>query len=79
MSHEKPRVMSDAEKAEKELEKKLLDTVLEVAGDNETMVREGIIKALRNENDKARRAYLWNVLDKKAKEKIRRARKKSDI
>jgi hypothetical protein len=79
MSPEKPRVMSDAEKAEKELEKKLLDTVLEVAGDNETMIRDGIIKALRNENDKARRTYLWNVLDRRAKEKIRRARKKSDI
>lgn len=79
MSPEKPKVTSDAEKAEKELEKKLLDTVLEVAGDDETMVREGIIKALRDENDKARRTYLWNVLDRKAKERIRRARKKSGI
>lgn len=79
MSPEKPRVMSDAERAEKELEKRLLDTVLEVAGDDETMVREGIIKALRDENDKARRTYLWNVLDRRAKERIRRARKKSGI
>lgn len=58
------------------IEKRLLDTVLEVAGDNENMIRDGIIKALRGENDKARRTYLWNELGRKAKERIRRARQK---
>lgn len=79
MSIEKPKQAQDTSAAEKELEQRLLDTVLEVAGDNEAMVRDGIIKALCGENDKARRTYLWNLLDRKAKERIRRARRKFPV
>lgn len=79
MNLERPRGIQDAAVAEKERQEKLLDIVLEVAGDNEAMVRDGIIKALRNENDKARRTYLWNVLDRKARERIRRARRKFPV
>lgn len=59
-----------------DIEKRLLDTVLEVAGDDENMIRDGIVKALRGENDKARRTYLWNELNRRAKERIRRARQR---
>lgn len=79
MSPEKPRKIQEALNPEKELEKRLLNTVLEVAGDDENMVRDGIIKALRGENDKARRTYLWNILSKAAKERIRSARKKAGV
>ena len=65
-----------AEEAEKRKQKELLDTVLSVAGDNEDMIREGIIKALQEVNDKARRTYLWNILERKARERIRRSRQK---
>lgn len=64
---------------EKSAEEKLLDVVLEEAGDDESMVRNGIIKALNGVNDKARRTYLWNELDRKAKERIRRARRKAGV
>jgi hypothetical protein len=57
-------------------EKKMLKVVLQVAGDMESMVREGIITALRGENDKGRRNYLWHTLQTAALAKIRRARKK---
>mgnify|MGYP001611236815 CR=1 FL=1 len=73
MNLEKPKQIRD----ESTVEKELLNTVLEVAGDNETMIREGIIKALRDENDKARRTYLWNMLSKAATARIRRARRKA--
>lgn len=74
MSPEKPRPSQ-----EKSAEEKLLDVVLEEAGDNEDMIRNGIIKALRDVNAKARRTYLWNELDRKAKERIRRARRKAGV
>lgn len=60
-------------------EKKLLATVIEVAGDMEDMIPAGVAKALRGVNDKARRTYLWNILSREAKVKIRRARKKFPI
>jgi len=56
-------------------EKALLDVVLETAGADENKIRDGVIKALRGVNDKARRTYLWNVLSTTAKSKIRRAQK----
>ena len=79
MNPEKPKKIQETLNPEKEFEKRLLDTVLEVAGDDENMIREGIIKALRGENDKARRTYLWNILSKAAKERIRNARKKAGV
>lgn len=57
-------------------EKALLDVVLDYAGDIEDMIQGGITKALRGENEKARRTYLWNILSKAARERIRRARQK---
>ncbi len=57
-------------------EKALLDVVLQTAGDNENMIRDGVIKALRGINDEARRKHLWCVLPNAAKAKIRAARKK---
>lgn len=70
------KIMSSKELQEKKLQEKLLDIVIEVAGDNENMIRDGISKALRGVNNEARRAYLWNELSRMAKEKIRRARQK---
>lgn len=58
------------------IEKELLNKVLEVAGDNENMIREGISKAIRDVQEPARRTYLWNILTKRATERIRRARRK---
>ncbi len=60
-------------------EKELLAIVTEVAGDMEDRIPVGVAKALRGVNDKARRTYLWNVLSREAKGKIRRARKKFPI
>lgn len=60
-------------------EKIMLATVLEVAGDDEKMIRPGIIKALRGENDRGRRTYLWHTLQTAAKAKIRRARHSADL
>lgn len=57
-------------------ERALLDVVLQTAGDNENMIRDGVIKALRGINDEARRQHLWCVLPNAAKTKIRRAQKK---
>lgn len=57
-------------------EKALLEVVLGHAGDMEKMVPSGIIKALRDVNDNARRIYLWGILSRAAKEEIRRARQK---
>lgn len=54
-------------------DKALLDVVLETAGDDENRIRDGVIKALRGVHDKARRTYLWNILTRTAKSKIRRA------
>ena len=79
MNLEKPQGVQDAAAAEKEYQKKLLDTVFEVAGDNVEMINEGIVKALRGENDKARRTYLWNTLSKAAAARIRRARRKFSV
>ena len=61
------------------LEKELLDEVVAVAGDMEEMIPKGVTKALRGVNDPGRRKYLWNILSRKAREKIRRARKKFSI
>lgn len=60
-----------------EIEEAMVHKVLEVAGGDEYKVRDGIIKALFGVNDKARRTYLWNLLQRKAIEKIRRDRKKA--
>ncbi len=60
-------------------EKKLLDKVLEVTGDREEAIRDGIVKALRGENDKARRGYLWRILSRAAKHRIRAARQKYQV
>ena len=79
MSFERHQGVQDAAAAEKEYQKKLLDTVFEVAGDNVEMINEGIVKALRGENDKARRTYLWNTLSKAAAARIRRARRKFSV
>ena len=57
-------------------EKKLLAEVVAVTGDMEEMIPKGVTKALRGVNDAARRTYLWNILTRKAKERIRRARRK---
>lgn len=57
-------------------EKALLDVVLRVAGDDEKMIRTGIIKALSGIKDDGRRQHLWCVLPNAAKTKIRRAQKK---
>ena len=65
--------------AEKAYQKELLDIVFGVAGDNVEMINEGIVKALRGENDRARRTYLWNVLSKAAAAKIRSARRKFSV
>ena len=59
-----------------DFEKDLLEIVTEFAGDNENMIRGGIIKALIGQNDNARRKYLWNILDRRAREKIRTAKRK---
>lgn len=59
-------------------EKLLLDAVLEVAGDNEKMIPDGIVKALRGINDKARRTYLWNILTRAATQKIHAARRRAE-
>jgi hypothetical protein len=60
-------------------EKKLLERVLQVAGDQENMIRAGITKALSGENDRARRTYLWNTLRREAQRKIRHARRKYTV
>ncbi len=57
-------------------EKELLAIVVSVATNDENMIRNGIIKALRNENERGRRNYLWRTLERAAKAKIRRARRK---
>ena len=57
-------------------EKGLLEVVIEVAGDDESRIREGIIKALRNITNKGSRSYFWRLLETRAREKIRAARKK---
>lgn len=56
-------------------EKVLLDKVLGVAGDDEKMIRTGIIKALHGVNDPARRQHLWCILPNAAKTKIRQQKK----
>ena len=55
-------------------ERMRLNVVLTTAGDDEKMVRAGIIKALRDVDEPARRKYLWNFLNRKAREIIRKAR-----
>ena len=79
MNLEKPQGVQDAATAEEKYQKKLLDIVFEVAGDNPEMIDEGINKALRGENDKARWIYLRNVLAKAAAARIRRARLKFGV
>ena len=59
-------------------EKKLLEIVLETAGDIEEVIPQGIRTALArfNEHEPGRTGYLWRALEKAAKAKIRRARGK---
>lgn len=59
-------------------EKELLAIVIGVTGDDESRIREGIIKALRGVNEIGPRRYLWKTLEKAAKEKIRRVRRKAE-
>jgi hypothetical protein len=61
-----------------EIEKKLLDAVIAVTGDDKKMIREGVIKALKGIKDKARRTYLWNTLTRRAKKKIDGARRNAE-
>ena len=60
-------------------EKMLLKNVLEVTGDDERRIRDGVIKALHGIKEEARRTYLWNLLFRVAKKRIRRARRKSFV
>lgn len=58
-------------------EKERLEAVLEVAGDMESRIPEGIRKALNDLSGPqyaGNRKYLWHLLEKKARGKIRRAR-----
>ena len=63
-------------------EKKMLEVVLEVAGDDEKMIGRGVIQALygdkasHGEAGRTRRQHLWCVLPNAAKAKIRAAKKK---
>ncbi len=59
------------EEQEELRQKAMLNTVLQIADNKESQVREGIIAALDGVNDKARRTYLWNQLERKAIRKIR--------
>lgn len=61
-----------------EHEKELLAVVIEVTGDDDSRIREGIIKALRGVNEIGPRRYLWRTLERAAREKIRRARKRAE-
>jgi len=70
MSQERPK-LTLGETSAKEIERAMLDTVLKIAGDDENKIREGIITALRKETEPARRTYLWNTLQTKARRKIR--------
>jgi hypothetical protein len=56
-----------------------LNVVLSVAGDDEKMIRTGIIKAIRDITEPARRTYLWNFLHREAMERIRRARARARV
>ena len=66
-----------AEEKERLIEKAMLETVLQAAGGDESKIREGIIKALNKVDDPARRTYLWNTLQRKASERIRRQQHKA--
>jgi len=79
MSIEKLNAVQNVLDSEKEYQKKLLDIVFEVSGDNEALIDAGIIRALRGVKEKARRTYLWNVLSRAAAARIRRARRKFPI
>lgn len=57
-------------------EQEMLDIVLSVAGDDEKQIIAGIVRALVGTNEPARRTYLWGLLSRKAKERIRAAREK---
>ncbi|MFI5260353.1 MAG: hypothetical protein ACHQU0_00980 [Candidatus Paceibacteria bacterium] len=59
-------------------EKQLLIKVIEVAGDNSSMIDAGIRKALQGINERARRTYLWNLLKREATKQINRARKNAE-
>lgn len=58
-------------------EKDLLAKVLNVAGGHEGMIDRGIVTALVGTHDRARRTYLWNILKKAARAKIRRNKKQT--
>lgn len=60
-----------------DFEKELLKVVIGVTGDDESRIREGLIKALRGHNEPGPRRYLWRTLERAAKDKIRRIRKKA--
>ncbi len=59
-------------------EKRRLGIVLEVAGDNESRIRDGIIKAIPDIQGKGSRSYFWHLLETRARAKIRAARKNVD-
>ena len=63
-----------------EYEKKLLEVVLETAGDIENEVPRGIRKALArfNEHTPGRTGYLCRILEKAATAKIRQARRRAE-
>ena len=60
----------------REIEKAMLDRVIMFAANDEGKIRSGIISVLTGVNDKARRTYLWNKLDREARNKIRQEKKK---
>jgi len=61
-----------------EYEKVLLAKVISVAGDDPSMVREGVVEALKGTDDRGTRNYLWHTLTTAAMAKIRRARKNAE-
>ena len=79
MSIEKLNAVQNVLDSEKEYQKKLLDIVFEVSGDNEALIDAGIIRALRGVKEKVRRTYLWNGLLRATPARVSRARRKFPI
>jgi hypothetical protein len=73
MEKHPPFKLGEASSAE--IERAMLDIVLKVAHDDESLIQKGITSALKDTQDRARRTYLWNTLKRKATEKIRKNRK----
>jgi len=59
-------------------EKDLLDKVIAVAGNDENRIRDGIVDALKGISEKGTRNYLWHLLQTKAAQKIRAARRNAE-